>query len=242
MSRSVPGAFTGWTIANNVPGQPQGRYAAQFIYNPADHDNGEKTFLGETGNFNGEDVIDIIVKQPAAARFISRHLYNYFIADEDAQVPAWMNTPPRDPETIPNVGSRILPLRLRYSLHAAGAVQLDAFKNARFARIKSPIETVIGTLRMVGDWTEPKPGFEFIFDEMKYMGQEPLNPPSVEGWHTGREWIDGGTLVHGINFTADFLGDTAFPASAASCSGCRPGAAVVAPADGRGLPAAVGPL
>ena len=87
----------------------------------------------------------------------------------------------------------------------------DAFRNAQFRRIKSPVETVIGTLRMVGDWTEPKPGFEFIFDEMKYMGQELLNPPSVEGWHTGREWIDGGTLVHRINFTADFLGDTKFP-------------------------------
>ena len=65
----------------------------------------------------------------------------------------------------------------------------------------------MGTMRLVGDWNSPKPGFEFIFDEMKYMGQELFNPPSVEGWHTGREWIDGGTLVHRINFTADFLGD-----------------------------------
>ena len=43
------------------------------------------------------------------------------------------------------------------------------------------------------------------------MGQEILNPPSVEGWHTGREWIDGGTLVHRINFTADFVGDVDYP-------------------------------
>jgi hypothetical protein len=87
----------------------------------------------------------------------------------------------------------------------------DAFKNARFAKVKSPIETIIGTLRLVGDWTEPKPGLEFIFDEMKYMGQEILNPPSVEGWHTGKEWIDGGTLVHRINFTADSVCNTSFP-------------------------------
>ena len=58
-----------------------------------------KTFLGETGHFNGEDIVDIIVKQPATARFLSRHLYSYFIAD-DAQVPSWMDTPPQDPETI----------------------------------------------------------------------------------------------------------------------------------------------
>ncbi len=87
----------------------------------------------------------------------------------------------------------------------------DAFKNARFSKIKSPVETVVGTLRLIGDWTSPKPGFEFIFDEMKFMGQELLNPPSVEGWHTGREWIDGGTLVHRINFTADLVADADYP-------------------------------
>ncbi len=203
-------AFTGWTITNNIPGQPYGRYEAQFIYNADDHDEGEKTFLGETGNFNGEDIIDIIVKQPAAARFLSRHLYSYFVADE-VGVPSWMNTPPVDMETIKMLEDEYF--RSGYNIRSMLRVLFnsDAFKNARFRRIKSPIETVIGTLRMVGDWTTPKPGFEFIFDEMKYMGQEPLNPPSVEGWHTGREWIDGGTLVHRINFTADFLGDTEYP-------------------------------
>ena len=92
-------AFTGWTIANSIPQQPYGRYAAQFLYNPGDHDNEEKTFLGETGNFSGEDVIDIIVKQPATARFISRHLYNYFVAD-DVDVASWMDTPPQDMTTV----------------------------------------------------------------------------------------------------------------------------------------------
>ena len=208
-------AFTGWTIANPVPGQPYGRYAAQFLYVPEDHDDGEKTFLGETGRFNGEDIIDIIAKQPAAARFISRHLYSYFVADEPG-VPSWMESPPQDPGTIAMLEAEYF--RSGYDIRSMLRVLFnsDAFKNARFARIKSPVETVIGTLRMVGDWTYelgtgPKPGFEFIFDEMKYMGQELLNPPSVEGWHTGKEWIDGGTLVHRINFTADFLGNTQHP-------------------------------
>ena len=197
-------AFTGWTIANGIPGQPYGRYEARFVYNPADHDEGEKTFLGETGNFNGEDVIDIICKQPATARFLSRHLYRYFVAD-DVQVPSWMDTPPPDPETIKMLEDEYF--RSNYNIRSMLRVLLnsDAFKNARFSRIKSPIETVIGTLRLAGDWTSPKPGFEWIFDEMKYMGQEIFNPPSVEGWHTGQEWIDGGTLVHRINFTAEFV-------------------------------------
>ncbi len=203
-------AFTGWTIANNIPGQPYGRYAGKFVFNPDDHDEGNKTFLGETGNFNGEDVIDIIVKQPATARFLSRHLYSYFVSDE-AQVPAWMDIPPRDMETIKMLEDEYY--RSGYNIRSMLQVLFhsDAFKNARFQRVKSPIETVIGTLRLVGDWTEPKPGFEFIFDEMKHMGQEIFNPPSVEGWHTGREWIDGGTLVHRINFTADYVGDVKQP-------------------------------
>ena len=203
-------AFTGWTIANGIPGQPYGRYEARFVYNPADHDEGEKTFLGETGNFNGEDVIDIICKQPATARFLSRHLYRYFVAD-DVQVPSWMDTPPPDPETIKMLEDEYF--RSNYNIRSMLRVLLnsDAFKNARFSRIKSPIETVIGTLRLAGDWTSPKPGFEWIFDEMKYMGQEIFNPPSVEGWHTGQEWIDGGTLVHRINFTAEFVANLDHP-------------------------------
>ncbi len=203
-------SFTGWTLANNVPGQPYGRYAARFVYNDEDHDHDQKTFLGETGNFNGEDIIDIICKQPAAARFLSRHLYSYFVADE-AQVPSWMDTPPRDMDTIKMLEDEYF--RSGYNIRSMlrALFHSDAFKNARFAKVKSPIETVMSTMRLVGDWTEPKPGFEFIFDEMKYMGQEILNPPSVEGWHTGREWIDGGTLVHRINFTAGFIGDTEQP-------------------------------
>ena len=197
-------AFTGWTIANAIPGQPYGRYEAQFVYNPYDHDDGVKTFLGETGRFNGEDIIDIIVKQPATARFLSRHLYNYFVADEP-QVPFWMDTPPQDPETIKMLEDEYF--RSGYNIRSMLRVLFnsDAFKNARFSKIKGPVETVVGTLRLVGDWTDPKPGFEWIFDEMKYMGQEPFNPPSVEGWHTGQEWIDGGTLVHRINFIAEYV-------------------------------------
>jgi len=203
-------AFTGWTIANSIPQQPYGRYAAKFVYNPDDHDDGEKTFLGETGRFNGEDVIDIIVKQPATARFISRHMYNYFVAD-DVEVPSWMDTPPRDPETIKMLEEEYY--RSGYNIRSMLRVLFnsDGFKNARFSRVKSPIETIIGTLRLIGDWTTPKPGLEFIFDEMKYMGQEILNPPSVEGWHTGREWIDGGTLAHRINFVADSVSDAEYP-------------------------------
>ena len=173
-------AFTGWTVTNSIPRYPYGKYDAKFMFDPRDHDNDEKTFLGETGNFNGEDIVDIIVKQPATARFVARHLYNFFVAD-DVEVPSWMDTPPADMETIKMLEEEYF--RSDYNIKSMLRLLFnsDAFKNARFTKVKSPIETIIGTLRLVGDWATPKPGMEFIFDEMKYMGQEILNPPSVEG-------------------------------------------------------------
>jgi uncharacterized protein (DUF1800 family) len=203
-------AFTGWTIANGIPGQPYGRYAARFLYNPDDHDDGVKTFLGETGRFNGEDIIDIIAKQPATARFISRHLYNFFVADEPG-VPSWQNTPPRDPAAIKMLEEEYF--RSGYEIRSMLRVLFnsDFFKNARFAKVKSPAEVVAGTLRLVGDFTRPRPRLYDPALEIRYMGQDLLNPPTVEGWHTGKEWIDSGTLVERINFMAGQMGEIHTP-------------------------------
>jgi hypothetical protein len=223
-------AFTGWTISTPVPRYPYGVYPASFIYNPADHDDGEKTFLGETGNWNGEDIINIIVKQPSAARFVSRHLYNFFVAD-DVQVPAWQNTPPRDPETIAMLEAEYF--RSNYNIRPMLRVLFnsDAFKKARFAKVKSPAETVIGTMRLVGDFTTPKPGVPALVAEMRYMGQDLANPPTVEGWHTGKEWIDSGTLVERINFTADQMGNIHLPGVRAIINRLRAEGPTLSPED-----------
>ena len=199
-------AFTGWTVTNSVPRYPYGKYEAAFMYDPRDHDDEEKTFLGETGNFNGEDIVDIIVKQPATARFVARHLYNFFVAD-DVQVPAWKDTPPQDVEAIKMLEDEYF--RSNYNITSMLRVlfKSDFFKNSTFAKVKSPAETVIGTLKLVGDFKFPRPGLELMTMNIRYMGQDLLNPPTVEGWHTGREWIDSGTLVERINFTADQVGN-----------------------------------
>jgi hypothetical protein len=87
----------------------------------------------------------------------------------------------------------------------------DFFKNARFARIKSPAEVVVGLLRLAGGAEFPAPGIGNLAKQPSYMGQDLLNPPSVEGWHTGMEWINSGTLMKRINFAADVLGDISRP-------------------------------
>jgi uncharacterized protein (DUF1800 family) len=77
--------------------------------------------------------------------------------------------------------------------------------------VKSPVETVVGTTRLVGEFTFPSPGLNGLSLSVRYMGQDLLNPPTVEGWHTGKEWIDSGTLVERINFTADKVGNVNLP-------------------------------
>src|SRR5204862_6123578 len=97
--REASRAFTGWTFETKIPRLPYGRFPWKFEYRPEDHDDGEKEFLGHRGRFNGEDIIDIVVEQPACARFVCRRLYNFFGAD-DAQVAACSTEPPRDQKGI----------------------------------------------------------------------------------------------------------------------------------------------
>ena len=208
--RECSRAFTGWTLTPKLPRFPMGRFDWYFDYREEDHDAGEKSFLGHTGRFNGDDIIDIICKQPATARFICRHLYNFFVADE-AQVPAWSVTPPRDPEAIDTLSKTFTESRCDIRSVLRVLFKSDFFKDARFARLKSPAEVVVGTLRLVGDAGFPAPGIGRLARQPGFMGQDLLNPPSVEGWHTGTEWINSGSLMRRINFTADLVGDVNRP-------------------------------
>ena len=205
-------AFTGWNIAPAYPPFPYGRSQWQFRFDPADHDDSVKTFLGETGRWNGEDIIDIICKQPAAARFIARHMYDFFVADEPP-VPAWRQTPPRDMEAIRVLEKAYFDSGYNIKAMLRALLTSDFFKSedVRFAKVKNPAEMVAGTLRLVGDHREIKPGLWELAQECTYMGMNLMDPPTVEGWHTGHEWIDSGTLVERINFASEFLGQTDLP-------------------------------
>jgi uncharacterized protein (DUF1800 family) len=206
-------AFTGWNNAPSYPPFPYGRSPWQFRYDPADHDDSVKTFLGESGRWNGEDIINIICKQPPAARFISRHLYNFFVADE-VPVPSWRQTPPKDPLAIRTMEKAYFDSGYEIKAMLRALFTSDFFKaeNVRFARVKSPAEMVVSLMRMTGEHRdEIKPGLFEISQEPKYMGMDLMNPPTVEGWHTGHEWIDSGTLVERINFASSYLGNTTLP-------------------------------
>ncbi len=91
--------------------------------------------------------------------------------------------------------------------------QSDYFKSqeARFARVKGPVELVVGTLRLAGSYQSPDLGVREVANQASYMGQGLLNPPNVEGWHEGLEWIDSGSLVERVNFVAKEISDVSRP-------------------------------
>ena len=203
-------AFTGWTITAKLPRFPYGRFPWHFIFRPEDHDFTTKSFLGHSGRFNGEDVVDLILRQPACARFIARHLYNFFVADEP-QVPAWNMEPPADPEAVLLLAETLVKAdhQIKPVLHTL--FNSDFFKEAAFKKVRSPVEVVVGTLRMTGDLQGPDPRLLDISREPGYMGHDLLEPSSVEGWHTGREWIYSGALVKRVNFVAERVSNTDLP-------------------------------
>lgn len=195
-------AFTGWTFKETVPGvKPYGRFHWAFDFRPDRHDDCEKEFLGECGPFDGTDIIDIIVRHPATSRFLAKRLYLFFVADHP------------DPDAIEYLAS--VYHESQYDIRAMlRALFLSPFfrsEQAYYAKVKNPAEHVVGIMRLVGDYAAPQPGFGETSLECRYMGQDLLNPPSVEGWHTGKEWIDTGCLVERVNFGAKQLGDISKP-------------------------------
>ena len=214
-------AFTGWTIANREYMElrsqrdsdwPYGRIAWHFKYHPEDHDDGEKEFLGQRGCFNGEDIIHIICQQEATARFISRHLYSFFVSDEPP-VPEWRYTPPINPEAIDEL------TRVYFDSNYDISAMLKALFNSSYfqsqdswySKVKSPVELVAGVLRLTGEFNRPRREIIDRYFQASYMGQFLNNPPSVEGWHQGTDWLDTGTLVERVNFASQQIGDSTKP-------------------------------
>ena len=206
-------AFTGWTIdnaeymalrTNKASIWPYGKIAWQYRYDAADHDDGEKTFLGETGRFDGEDVVDIIVRQPATARFVSTRLYQFFVS-----------------QVVGEEGEKLIEELMDsyftsgYEIRSALRTLFNSehFKSdrVRFAQVKSPAELVVGTLRLAGALRWPSPDVRQATLTAGYMGQQLFNPPSVEGWHEGEEWVDSGALVERVNFASSYLSDLEQP-------------------------------
>jgi hypothetical protein len=175
-------AFTGWNYTDLT-----------FVVNKEQHDDGSKTFLGQTGNFDGVDVINIILKQPVTARFISGKIYHYFVRQElDPQVQDKLGAVLRDNDyKIAPLLETIFLSRDFYSSASVGT------------QIKSPVQLAISTFKKLG-LTEV-PGVPDFNIATGTLGQRLFSPPTVAGWSEGRSWITPGLLLERGNFVRDVL-------------------------------------
>jgi hypothetical protein len=166
-------AFTGWQIDT---------YNLTSFFNPMLHDYGQKNVLGRTGNFDGDDIVDIILDQPVTAEFICRKLYTHFISREvDEAFITEMATTFRDSHY------ELAPL-LAFMFKSAHFYS----ENARASLIKSPIELTVGNGRMLNISSV---NLYFILFGSAILDQELLRPPNVAGWPGQRSWISPTTYV-----------------------------------------------
>ncbi len=194
-------AFTGWASKPTMPPFFLGPFPMEFRFDPNDHDESEKEFLGEKGNWNGEDVVEIIVRQRATAEFVARRLYQFFVADE------------ADEHEVQRLADVFQENDGEIRAVLRSIFKSDHFKSpeVRFRKVKSPAELVYGTARLTDRFDLPDMDTSQLANYAMFMGQHLLNPPSVEGWHEGDEWIDSGALVERINFASGELERTDAP-------------------------------
>ena len=189
-------AFTGWSSKPTPPPFFLGPFPMEFRFDETDHDNDDKLFLGETGNFDGGDIIDLIVTKRATARFIAMRLYLFFVSDspDDAEIERLTDIFQKTDGDIRAI--------LRSLFNS------DHFKSesVRFRKVKSPAELVFGAARLTDRFVIPDMDSSTLANQAMFMGQHLLNPPGVEGWHEGEEWVDSGSLIERINFAASEVG------------------------------------
>ena len=168
-------AFTGWGLDRD----------RNFLFSSRAHDSGVKNFLGQTGNLDGDDIIDIILEQPATARYMARRLFAFFAY--------------RDPSArlLDRLAATFT--RTRYSIKSVVREILyseEFYSDAAYrALIKNPVELVIGMWRQLaleGDGRN-------LSGLATSMGQTILNPPNVAGWPGGAAWINSATLLQRVN-------------------------------------------
>jgi hypothetical protein len=173
-------AFTGWRHRNLT-----------FYFDPSKHDDGEKTFLGRTGRFDGVQVLDIILDQKVTAEFIAGKLYRFLVRDDIS----------------PSFQERLGTL-LRWNKYEIAPFLRTVFRSRDFysapsvgTHIKGPVELIVATYRRLG--LKHLPGVPDFNAASTGLGQALLNPPTVAGWGQGRAWITPGSLLARGNFARD---------------------------------------
>jgi hypothetical protein len=157
----------------------------------ARHDDGEKTFLGQTGRFDGDDIINIIFQQPAVARYVVGKLWTFFAYEEP------------EPALVDDLANifRDAKYELKPLLHAIFTSEAFYSDRAIRTQIKSPVQLAVSAIRSL---RIEQPRLLQVAQILRQMGQDLLAPPNVKGWDGGKQWINSTTLFLRYHF-ARFL-------------------------------------
>jgi len=180
--REAARAFTGWNYVNLA-----------FVVNTDQHDDMQKTVLGQVGAFDGVQVIDIILQQPVTAEFLASKIYRFFVRED----------------ITPTMRKRLGSL-LRESNYEIAPLLETMFLSRDFysapsyaTHIKGPVELAVSTYRKLG--LKEVPGVPDFNEVTSGLGQQLFRPPTVAGWAQGRSWITPGLLLERGNFARDVL-------------------------------------
>jgi len=178
-------AFTGWTHEDG-----------EYKFRKYDHDEGAKVFFGRRGNFNGDDIIDNILSSPACAPYIAGKLFKHFAYEEvdNALAESLGNLLKEANFDLRPLIRTIFTSKAFYSYRTIGS------------QIKSPVQLVVGTIKMLNIDTPPPMR---LYGPLEQMGQVPLMPPNVKGWPGGRMWINTSTLFVRYNTCVFLAGGSA---------------------------------
>ena len=169
-------AFTGWTVNQNF----------QFVDNILQHDTGNKTFMGKTGNFNGDHMIDIIFQQRATARYLPSRLFQFL---------AYRNP---DSKVIDRLADVFVTSKFSVRALVREILLSPEFRSPQAYRaiIRSPVDFVVSTFRTMGLETDAAG----LAAAMSRMNQDLFDPPNVAGWPGGPSWLTSNTLIERLNF------------------------------------------
>jgi len=170
-------AFTGNTVD---------RQSGQYVFNPRQHDDGTKTFLGQTGNFDGDNIVDIIMQQPTTARFMARKFLRAFVYDDP------------EPALIDAVAAKFSASGYDVARLMGVILRSNVFYSDRAYRalVKSPLEVTTGAMKTLG---ANEVGARTL-GSLVAMGQIPMQPPNVAGWPGGRLWLNTGTYMARLSY------------------------------------------
>jgi uncharacterized protein (DUF1800 family) len=171
-------AFTGWNLRNGT----------EYVFDGNQHDAGDKTFLGQSGNLDGTDVLKLVASHPATAHRIVSKLFAFF---------AYPNP---EPEVLEPLVETYLSSGHSIASLTEAILRSDAFVSdrSRLEHVKSPVEYVVGSVRMLDATVRERD----LVGVLRLLGQEILNPPNVAGWPGGVSWINPSTLLTRWNFAA----------------------------------------